>query len=238
MDWTFHYVLSKKVFCKDIVNDSNIRFTRDSRNYLQDFHIQVNNNEFADAEIISKKKRSKIERILTIKSGMEIDASLSGYEGIPKSGGLGRVAKTLTLRSHTEGSIDALHLTDSNIQRLIVHENSNLEYLSSAVSLKYHNCPAESIVVGFKVIEDKNHLVNYSKYSCIRNIFSHNGPYYNDGTVNNFDSYFGQTNLVDWKEYDKSQKKIVLDLDSAKTLASLDKLAEELIKDAKTVLNL
>ena len=209
MDWSFRYVLSKKVFCKDIINDSNIRFTRDSQNYLLDFYVEVNNAEFADAEIIGKKKSSNIKRILTIKSGMEIDASLSGFEGIPNTVGVRRIGKTLTLRNIIEGGIDSLHLADSNIRRLIEQENLNLEYLSSAVSHKYHGRPAESITVGFKVIEGRDYLTNYFKYSCIRNIFSHNGPYYNDGTVNNFDRYFGQTNTLDWKEYVEIQKKIV-----------------------------
>lgn len=94
----------------------------------------MNNAEFADAEIISKKKSNNLKKILTIKSEMEIDANLSDYEGIPKTGGFRRIGKTLTSSYGIEGGIDKLDLADSHIHELIENENRDLEYLSSAIS--------------------------------------------------------------------------------------------------------
>lgn len=75
---------------------------------------------------------------------------------------------------------------------------------------------------------------NYLKYSCIRNILPHTGPHYYEDSVNNFDSNFGQKGTFDLKQYDVSNKIIVLDLESPKTRIALDRLAGEIIQDART----
>ena len=123
---------------------------------------------------------------------METDVLPSGYEGFAKVGGFRQVGNTIRSSYSIEGKINKLDLLDPNIHNLIEDEDRNLEYLSSAVSHKYNGHPAESITVGFKVIEKRDDLSNYSKYSCLRNILSHTGPHYYDSTVTNFDSNFGQ----------------------------------------------
>lgn len=94
MDWIFHYVLSRKISCNYAVDGANIQFIKDSQNYLEGFNIQVNNAEFADAELIRRKKSNNLKKILIVKSGMETEVRLSDYEGLPKTGGFKQVGKT------------------------------------------------------------------------------------------------------------------------------------------------
>lgn len=238
MDWNFHFILSKKISCKDIVNSSDIQFIRDFQNYLEGCDVQVNNADFAVAELTSKKKCNNLKKILVIKSGMETDLLLSDYKDTPKTGGFVTIGKTLRSSYGIEGGISKLDLSASNIQKLIETEDLDLEYLSSAVSHKYNGRSAESIAVGFKVIEGRNSLSNYCKFSCIRNVLSHDGPNYRESTIKDFDYYFVQNSTFDLKHYDFRKKIIVIDMDSNKTKGALDRLAGEIIEDAKRVLNL
>lgn len=56
MDWTFHYVLSRKISCDHAIDGANIYFIRDSQDYLEGFNLQVNDVDFAEAELIGRKK--------------------------------------------------------------------------------------------------------------------------------------------------------------------------------------
>jgi hypothetical protein len=119
MDWIFHYDLSRKILCDTLVNSADISFIKDPRNHLQGFNIHVQNADFADAELIGKKKSSNLRKLLIVKSGMETNMIASAHEGIPKKGGFKVVGKTFRSGYSIEGKIDKLDLLDSNIQKLV-----------------------------------------------------------------------------------------------------------------------
>ena len=91
-DWTFSYKLSRPVYCKQLVADNTIKFEKDSNKNLTGFKIELENKTDSDATKINEMKAKKLEKILTILSGMELKAlqqvqkeSLKSpdYEGFP-----------------------------------------------------------------------------------------------------------------------------------------------------------
>jgi hypothetical protein len=65
-DWTFHYKLSKPVFCKESVDSNAIKFVMEGNN-LNGFNIIIENETESKAREISKAKAKNLERILIIK---------------------------------------------------------------------------------------------------------------------------------------------------------------------------
>ena len=94
-DWTFSYKLSRPVYCKQLVADNTIKFEKDSNNNLTGFKIEVENKTDSDATKINEMKAKKLEKILTILSGMELKALPAGAEGVPKKPGLRRVSNAV-----------------------------------------------------------------------------------------------------------------------------------------------
>jgi hypothetical protein len=83
--------------------------------------------------MISKKKAHNLDKILTIKSGMTIEAQLSNFEGIHKVTGQRRIGNACRFVYGIEGEIDKLDLTASTIENLINSMDFDLRYLN----LKY-----------------------------------------------------------------------------------------------------
>lgn len=134
----FHYVLLEKVYSHNLKDSSDIRFIRDSSGYLEGFYIKINNADSrVEAERIGEKKAKNLNNILTIKSGMTINARLSNFEGTNKNKADGEkpIAKNIRLTFSIKGGIEELDLNNSAISRLINEDtNPQLEYLNDAVS--------------------------------------------------------------------------------------------------------
>jgi hypothetical protein len=78
-----------------LVADNTIKFEKDSNNNLTGFKIEVENKTDSDATKINEMKAKKLEKILTILSGMELKAFPAGAEGVPKKPGLRRVSNAV-----------------------------------------------------------------------------------------------------------------------------------------------
>ena len=87
-DWTFSYKLSRPVYCKQSKDDSTIKFEKDPNNNITGFKIEVKNKTDSEAAEINKMKAEKLEKILTILSGVELQALPANAEGIPPTKGL------------------------------------------------------------------------------------------------------------------------------------------------------
>lgn len=240
-DWTFTFKLSRPVFCKGSKDDNTIKFVKDSDNNLTGFMIEVENETDSKARETSEKKKKKLERILTILSGMELKALPAGVEGIPKKPGLRRVCNDLIVKYDIEGSIDNIDVTDPNTGNLInLYLTNELEYLSDAVAHKSHGRYSESIKDAFKIIEKRysNKVTDYNKYRCIRDILSHReGQQLYQNTRKYFTCFF--TPIRDkfgFKRCDESNGEFIFDLDSSKTKNTLELLAKDLIRDVKDIL--
>src|SRR5918994_500708 len=135
--WIFSFSLSKNVHFKDLNDGFQIMFITEDH-YLKGFKITMRGLDFSSAQLKSKKKATNLQRLLTIKSGMDVEAYESAYEEIRS--GNHAVASTLTSSYEIEGSIDKLDLDNNSIIHEFVnsHVNEDLVSLSNAVSLLYH----------------------------------------------------------------------------------------------------
>jgi hypothetical protein len=145
-DWTFSYKLSRPVYCKQLVADNTIKFEKDSNNNLTGFMIDVEHKTDSDATKINEMKAKKLEKILTILSGMELKALPAGAEGVPKKPGLRRVSNAVIVKYNIEGSIDKIDITDSNLSNITNKDmNPEFDYLSDEVAHKSHGRYSEAI---------------------------------------------------------------------------------------------
>jgi hypothetical protein len=246
-DWTFHYELSRPVFCKESVDCNSIKFEKEGNN-LKGFNIVINNETESTARKTSELKAKNLERILIILSGMEMEARLIGEQGVPKKAGLIRVGKTFTMKYSIEGWIDKIDITDPNKGNLInQHLNPELVYLSKAVAHKYHGRYSESITEAFRIIDEEKSVkhysisvTDYSKYQCIRNILSHReGQRLHKDTMKYFTQNFGPIrDAFDFKHYDDNNRIVILDSESTKTQQTLEHVARDLISEVKSLLKL
>lgn len=247
-DWTFNYKLSRPVYCKCSKDDSTIKFQKDSNNNLTGFRIKVKNKTDPDASEISKMKADKLEKILTILSGMELKALPEDTLGIPYKPGLRRVHKSFIVKYDIEGSIDKVDTTDPNIRNIINRDvNPALEYLCDAVVHKGHGRYSEAIKEAFRVIDEKRNVnyyskivPDYNKYKCIRDILSHReGQQLYRTTMNYFTNYFRPVHdKFDFMHYDNRNRKIIFDSDSPKTKKTLERVAKDLIGEVRVILGL
>jgi hypothetical protein len=173
-DWTFDYNLSRPVFCKESSEDYTIKFVKDSYKNLIGFKIGVNNKTESKAREKSEIKKRKLERVLTILSGIELKAIPAGAEGVPRKPGLRRVYNVLTVEYDTDGSIDNINMIDNHIGNIINRGISpeldrELCYLSDAVAHKSHGRFSESIKEAFRVIDEKHYSTSIRDYhECIK----------------------------------------------------------------------
>ena len=87
---------------------------------LKGFNIVIDNEIEGKAKESCEFKAKNLERILTILSGMELDARLTGVQGVPNRPGLlQRVGKEITIKYGIEGWIDRIDVTDLDIRNLI-----------------------------------------------------------------------------------------------------------------------
>lgn len=241
-DWTFSYKLSRPVYCKESLDDNTIKFVKDSGNNLIGFKIEVKDEIESKGRETSETKAKKLEKILTILSGMELKAILADLERLPKNSVLRRVYKDLIVKYNIEGSIDKVDITDSNIANIInIDVNPELVYLSDAVAHKYHGRYSEAIKEAFKVIEGKNYpITDYNKYKCIRDILSHReGEHLYPNTRKYFTCFFKPVrDKFDFKYCDESNGIFIFDFDSPKTKKTLEQVTDDLIGDVKAILHM
>jgi len=251
MDWIFHYRLSKKItLLNQVQNSSNIEFEifeekilKKISKYIIGFKITVRDSLLEQAEEQSKTIARNLKNIITIKSGIPIEADLKDYHSIPKKGETGKIANTFEFLYNIKGGIIDLDLTNSNIQSIInSNENYSLnyQYLSKGIFHYYNGNPADSIREAFKIVEEKNlsdnSLPNYHKYKVLRNMFSHPPPYDNS-TINKFLNEFNDTSF-DYNIFDCKRKIILINLESNKNIRLLNKFASELISVLRKELKL
>jgi hypothetical protein len=246
-DWTFHYELSRQIFCKESVDGNTIKFEKEGNN-LKGFNMVIYNETESRARKTSELKAKNLERILIIMSGMEIEARLTGEQGIPKEPGLIRVGKTFTMKYGIEGWIDKIDITDPNKGNLINQDiNPELVYLGKAVAHKYHRRYSESITEAFRIIDEEKSVKHYSKlvtdynkYQCIRNIISHReGQRLHKNTMKYFTQYFGPIrDAFDFKHHDDNNRIVILDSESTKTQQTLEHVARDLISEVRSLLKL
>jgi hypothetical protein len=242
-DWTFHYELSKPVYCKSLTDDDNIKLIKEGDN-LKGFYVKINNKTQSRAQKAGETKAKNLEKILTILSGMTLETRLIGAQGVPKKPGLIRVSKTLTLRYSIDGWIERIDVTDPNIRRLIDQDISpELDYLSKAVAHTYSGRYSDSIREAFRIIDEEKYsksVTDYDKYKCIRNILSHKeGQRLHQKTMDDFKNYFNPINdALDFKQHDDKNDIVVLDLESTKTQKTLEQVAKDLISEVRSLLKL
>src|SRR5688500_20338781 len=73
-DCTFHYSVRPKLYTKNSIDAPNIKLIRNTDGYIEGFDILVNNTSIPNGEKERDKLGSYLEKILTIKSGMTVDA--------------------------------------------------------------------------------------------------------------------------------------------------------------------
>lgn len=96
-DWVFTYNISKPIkYFGNIKDAPNIKINTDNKE-ITGFTITIKNSSYDDAEKKSKKKADNLANIITIKSGMPVEANLGSYHSFPKTNELSHVDKCLTL---------------------------------------------------------------------------------------------------------------------------------------------
>jgi len=245
-DWIFHYDLSKPVYCKESVDDNNIKFVKEGDN-LKGFNVIIDNQTEAKARETCGLKAKNLERILTILSAMELDARLTNVR-VPNKPGLKRVTNSLILRSNIEGGIDRIDVTDPNIRNLINQDiDPELSYLNNAVAHKYHGRYSDAIKEAFRIVDEEKSVkqysksvVDYNKYLCIRNILAHReGQQLRQGTIDDFIKYFSPVrDAFDFRHYDGNNRIVILESVSTKTQQTLERVAKDLISEVRNILKL
>jgi hypothetical protein len=223
-------------------------FETDSNNNLTGFKIKVKNKTDSEAAEINKIKTEKLERILTILSGVELHALASNTQGIPYKPGLLRVCKDFIIKYNIDGSIDKVDMTDSNIGNIINKSvNPELNYLSDAVVHKSHGRYSEAIKNAFRVIDESKSanyysriVTDYDKYKCLRDILSHReGQQLYKTTKQKFLHFYKPVrDNFDFMYCDENNGVFIFDFDSAKTKKTLELVAEKLIGEVRRVLKL
>jgi hypothetical protein len=194
---------------------------------IKGFDVIVDNEIDAKARDTCGLRSKNLERILTVLSGMELEARLTGVQGVPNKPGLQRVEKTLTIRYDIEGGIDRIDVTDPNIVNLLNQGiDPELGYLSEAVAHKYHGRYSESIIQAFRIIDEERSVKQYSKsvpdynkYRCMRNILAHReGQQLRQDTIDDFVNYFKPVHdAFDFRHYDYNNRIVILESVSTKT---------------------
>lgn len=238
-DCTFHYSIRPRVYTKNAIDIPTIKLVRNADGYIEGFDISVNNTSIPSAEKERDKLGDCLERILTIKSGMTIDAWSRGYKCKDKVTSAWHIESASTQRYSRHGWIDLLDLSNQTIQNLLNSGISpNLENLSHAVSHLYEGRLRDSINRAFWIIEKDTSTKDYWKFNCIRNILTHKKlkPH----VTTDFTKYFGPNvyDAFDFIQYDPNNDVIILNFESKKTRITLINVATDLINECKRVLNL
>lgn len=236
-DWSFDFDLSKKIAVINLVNSENIQFKKSvDEKYVTGFTINVKNHVQNTAEIKAMNEASNLTKLLTIKSGIPLDANLVSHQGFRKNSKLIRIGRTFTFRYNIEGGIQDVDITDKNTIRMIESkssENLDLQDLYTATLLYYNRQPTECIKVLYKIIENKKRIRGYHRYECLRHMFTHKPPY-RSKTIEMFIQEFGQYSF-EYKKYDPANGLILFDMTSAKNIQIFSKLARELMTNVKGI---
>jgi hypothetical protein len=236
---TYQYSVKPKIYTKNAIDSTNIRLKRNTEGYIEGFEILVNNTSVPNAEKERTKLGDCLEKILTIKSGMSINAWLSGFERKDTITGNSELGTTQRHDWDVEGGIDTLNLSDSSVQNILNSGTTpNLESLSNAVFHLPWGRYRESINRDFAIIENITSVADYWKFNCIRNVLTHEKLYQN--VIDDFKKYFGPNVYAafDFKKYDPHNGIINLDFESKKTRKTLFYVAMDLINECKRILGL
>lgn len=242
-DWVFTFNLSKPIKYIGNINDvPNIKINTHN-NEITGYTITIKNSSYNVAEEKSKNKANNLANVITIKSGMPVEANLGGYHSIPRKNQLGHVCKTLTLRHGIEGGIKDLDLSDNVISQIVNYtfpHNESYKYLSKAIFHYYNDNPADCIKEGFRIIANHQEFsTSFNEYKALRDLFSHGqtpGNHYKKETIDLFESTFKNDSF----EYSKDPSgiKIIIDWKSNKNHNKLCSIAQKLVQELKAHLNL
>jgi hypothetical protein len=238
-DCTFHYSVRPRVYTKNAVDTPNIKLITNTEGYIEGFDILVNNTSIPSGEEERDKLGNCLEKILTIKSGMTVDAWTTGYRCKDRVTGHSHRESTLTTRWSRHGWIDVLDLNDQSIQNVLNSGTSpDLENLSHAVSHLNEGRYQDCINRAFGIIERDISVKDYWKFNCIRNILTHDDL--KSHVTNDFTKYFGPNvhDAFDFKKYDPNNGIINLDFESKKTRNTLNNVATDLVNECKRILGL
>lgn len=239
-DWIIDFDLDEKIELIGKITESRSVKFKISANFITGFNLLVKNTKMKAAEHNGLEKAKNIKNILTIKSGMPLKINLRGIQSVPISGKMGFGFGNFMINlGGVKGGIAMLDINEANIQKVINSSGSQslkYEIVSKAIFYYYHRYPIDCIKELFRLIEDDCNFPNYYKYKIIRNLFSHNLPYYEE-TIELFNLHFNP-NPFDCNIFDPDKKVIILDLDSNKTMSIMYKLAGDFITDIKKNLKL
>ena len=243
IDWVFNYHLSEEIECEkqNILGINNIKFKfSDDKKYLIGFQLIIKKQNEDNAKQKAKIKSKNISNIISIKSSQFVYALCTGYHGIPKKGGKAPIVPMFTFKFHIKGMLSKLDcssindkLLNSNIDR---KNNQVIDILCKSYLYKNHELLAETIKILFMIIEDNSKFPSYKKYSSLRNILTHVPPQKKD-TITEFNNQFGK-NCFEYIKYEPKNNFIMIDTDSKKSQAELDKIISQLNSDIQNYYNI
>jgi hypothetical protein len=230
-DCIYHYFVRPKIPTRNAVDSPN--------GYIEGFEILLNNTSVPSAEKEKDKLSECLENILTIKSGITIDAMLTSFERKDKITGNSELEGAQRHVWNDEGGIDTLNLGAPSIQNILNSGTSpNLEDLSSSVSHLSQGHYGESINRAFSIVEKNTSIKDFWKFNCIRNVVTHRKL--DKSVKDSFVYHFGPNvyDAFDFKKYDPKNGIINLDFKSKKTRKTLFDVAIDLINECKRILGL
>lgn len=246
-DWIFTFNLSKPIeYLGTIIDAPNIKLNTNKNNQITGFTITRKDSFYEEAEEKSNNKAKNLANIITIRSGMPIEANLRSYHSIPKRNQLSKVVKTSRHIFSIDGAIQNLDLNDTLIEKIVNSKPPHSEYyrhLSKSIFHYYNNNPIDCIKEGYLIIENNSNFTSSSKsqneYTALRNVLSHPrtpGSQYSQGTFDLFTKTFTHSDF-DYTE-DSVNRKITIDVESNKNHEKLVSIAKKLIEELKSHLHL
>ena len=209
------------------------------KNYLTGFIIILEKElKRAEGEKVLDGFVKFFTHLICIKSNRHITSNPSGINYVRKDGTL-EIGDDLSIVYNIEGAPVKLNIQDDLIRiskSSKPHIKQHIGYLAKTIILHQEKFPDHSIIEAFKIIENNQNFKNYNMYFALRNILAHS-PYYKDKTMYYFKGSFNKDDF-DYLKYESENNLIVLDLDSAKTLKNLNKIAIELINHLRVYLNI
>lgn len=241
-NWVFTFNLSIPIEYLGIINDSpNIKININNKR-ITGFTITIKDTYCDVAEEKSRNKANNLSHIITIKSGMPVEAYLRSYHSIPQGNQLSKVQKNTRMGYQIDGAVQDLDLNDwliTEITNYTFPYNLSYEHLSKAIFHNYNNNPADCIKEGFKIIANRPSFSDsFNEYKSLRDFFSHSqtpGHHYQKDTIVLFDTTFKDS--LDYR-LDYNSGKIEIDWKLKKNREKLVSIADKLVRELKDHLKL